>query len=206
MNFTDQRKKDAIYLYRKGQLLREIGKKYNVTRERIRQILTEENDPTIMVDHKEAKKEMRKKYCLQCGKKFIPQNKNKKYCNLKCGDLAKRKKMNGRFNPYAHNTKEYYSWRYKRLKKNYPERYKKYAMQARKNIKTDPIRHAKQLEYQKQWFRKELKKIKTNSILLEKYQKYQRKQAKKYWAKIKADPILHAKYLKNARKRYAKRH
>ena len=80
---------DAVMMYKDGSTLQDIGEKYGVTRERVRQILAKYN--VIMRNNKDYNRERALKrmiQCKYCDKQFEYKNKRQKYCSIACAGRA----------------------------------------------------------------------------------------------------------------------
>lgn len=75
-------KEDAVQMIEKGKTLQEVGKKYDVSRERIRQIYLRETG----LRTKEVRDIQKTKTCEFCGKEFVLQNTSwrRRFCSYEC--------------------------------------------------------------------------------------------------------------------------
>lgn len=74
------RRNEIVELRLQGKTLSEIGAIYNITRERVRQILMASGDPRV----KSYRRPPIVRTCMGCGKEFRPKNRHVKYCSLPC--------------------------------------------------------------------------------------------------------------------------
>ena len=203
------RNKEIIDLRKRGWTLLELGQRFQITKERIRQLLNlTEEGMFANTEGKEKRRELsikkRIKRCKQCSKDFLPSqnNINKGFCSVQCAMTSKKKKIGGEFNPYKSNTKEGYAWKHKMNKIHNPEKLKRYSKTAKENIKNNPEKLEKFLAYQR--MRYHIAKLNP-----EKYQKL-KDTAKRSHEKLKADPIRYEEYKRKQRirnkKSYNKKH
>jgi len=204
MTQYSKRNKEIIDLRRSGKTLGKIGKKFAISRERVRQILnfSEEGIEAnflgkIALSNKRLEKRLIK--CQYCGIHFLPNTSSKKkYCSPQCSGKGHKKPIGNQINPYTTASKEGQKWRYEMKKKYKPEILKKYSDTAKENIRKDPERNERYKKYHSQWAKIRHLKRKADP---KKYQEYLEKCRNKYHEMMK-DPIKSAKRKRQDHIRY----
>lgn len=78
---------EILALRKEGKMLKDIAKKYNISRQRVYQILKKEGLSSF------RKRNNYDLICKNCKKKFQSNIKSKKYCNLSCYNNYRKKNL-----------------------------------------------------------------------------------------------------------------
>ena len=90
---ASERTRDMIAMYQQGFTLQEIGDKYEITGERVRQIITRAGVKATDAYPARRKRKMVDWKCEQCGKEEQrdPERKKLRFCSQKCAAESRRK-------------------------------------------------------------------------------------------------------------------